>query len=1291
MPTSADPQQVPARAEPTQAPAPAQDQGAAAAVPASAWGLLEDGSFKARLGTGLTIAADLLESGQIDLSTLPNPVPGLALKTATFRRSRLDINADVAVPGLDEAELTVRVNADGDATIRGRASRQLNIPALGNPNISLSLNEEGAISGSVTVGGVDMAPSIPGLAAEGGGTLSINDGKVSGDGNVTLNYRDLGNGTVNFDFGEAGAFSANGTLTITPPFADEITADISGDSAGNLSAEATISTGALSTPIPGLELNGGTITVGYDNGDPSLSVADFTATYRNLGTVTISSASLGRDRRIAGNGGFEVNLPAMDPVVGTLSLANGAVSGSVTLSALDFPDGLPITSGSITGTLSENGTLGFNGTVGVNLGPAGSGALSASYSETGDLAIGAEVDLTVPGLQGAHVSLAYVNGDIEGEAQVPIDTVALPGLGGEVTVRFAEGRWSGETEISYSADNGKLSGTIRVTLAQTEEGSLQVGGGGSVTAQLMPRLAGTLEATILPEGGIDISGAIEVTEPLELFPEKRLDKELFKYSQNIPLWAMLVAVIRVRAGIRAGIGPGVFRNIRVEGSYTIGADEADPTFSISGEMYIPAFAEAYVAFGAGLGLDVVLGSLTGGIEGVATAGVYGAISVVPELNYADGDWSIEGVATMAAGARLTLGLNAWAEIEALFVTVWEREWKLAEHVMSVGPDLALQAKMNYVFGSGEAPELEMTTSDIDTDKLIQDAMPKDGPGPSGAREALKNKAEWKGALKEKREAEMPPEVENAGKPGKPPEPAARSNSGGTQGKPPKSPADPNSQGTAKTTDPSQPETGPGDPTVSEKDAAQRQGTRYPKPVTLKTLDEAPAPTPRTMEQKKEDLRAAAQVAKLAGKTSETTKDLDDYFPKIKQRFQLKDIGYQASSSKGVYLRLKINPEITITEATEEVLLSDDEGDRISDTAFPNTIKGRTKTVSLNTQPVISSKVGVSMSARIGPHHHEGEGTDKLSGATGKFYDSFERHSSRPATMRYVAGHLLSRYLSGKVNPENLFPITAHANSFHDTRVETPIMNWVHTKKFYVDYDLDISIDRKEDSSTGKPIIDATITANAAPLKASDLQQSTANKLPTTVITSKFQEDQSPHDGEMTKKEKDKIRTETDKFKVDTAPDVPKLESEPFTDENTADLQRIETGDMEIFQRPERPSSVKHPISNATHNLFTKLDGFRSATTGAPSVQSICRYVTGKDTSKSLSGIRKIKNLSFGAMLKAYHFWGIAGNAPHQDISELLGELTDRSRELGALKSVNDNVSILDANLDLYLVYKRSGS
>lgn len=1080
MPTQAEPQQVPAtqtQTPETQAP----EQQTQADIPASAWGLLEDGRFKARLGAGLTLAADVLESGEIDLSTTRALLPGVALKTAVFRNNRLDIAADVAVPGLDTTELNIRVSRDGTASIRGRASRQLDIAALGHPEITLSLDETGSVNGQVAIDGADLAPAIAGMTAEGGGTLTLSDGKIGGDGHVRLVYRDLGHGTVDFAFDDTGRFTAGGVLKVTPPFADEITADIAADSAGNLKAAATVTASALSTPIPGLAMTGGTLSIGYENGDPSFAITDFTATYRNLGTVALSTASLGNDRRLAGRGDFVLILPAIEPVVGTLALADGAISGSVTLTASDFPDGLPITSGSITGVLGENGAIDFSGTVGVDLGPAGSGTLSASYGEAGDLSIGAEVDLTVPGLEGGKVQLTYANGDIEGEALVPIDTVALPGLGGAVTVRFAEGRWSGETEIAYSADNGKLSGNIRVTLAQTEDNGLQVGGGGSVTAQLMPKLEGTLEATILPGGGIDISGAIEVTEPLELFPEKRLDKELFKYSQSIPLWAMLVAVIRVRAGIRAGIGPGVFRNIRVEGSYTIGADEADPTFSISGEMYIPAFAEAYVAFGAGLGLDVLLGSLTGGIEGVATAGVYGAISVVPELNYADGDWSIEGVATMAAGARLTLGLNAWAEIEALFVTVWEREWKLAEHVMSVGPDLALQAKMSYVFGSGEAPELEMTTSDIDTDSLIQDAMPKDGPGPSGAREALQNKAEWKGALKEKREAPLPPEAENAGKPGRPPEPARPQRRNG----PPPRQQDP---GDAAPTDVDRLnadilEAGNTDDkvpsAVPEEEAASTQTTRYPGPITLAMLEEAPAPMPRTQAQEREDLAAARQAVKVASRAAADSDALDNFFPAIKKRFGLRSLGYEGDFQKGFRIVGKINPEF-----------SDYQAEPLKSLGLPEKVATAHQTdIDYEAGKVNGEDVSIGMRAYpLGPDHPLGSVPADAQQKTLMKMMPTGAANFPGKENRFIKGHLLNHRIGGPGTEENMFPITDKANQNHNNSIERDVVRWINDERYWVAYTVEIKQKKWKKTTAKDPkdgsdlySINATMHARASVL------------------------------------------------------------------------------------------------------------------------------------------------------------------------------------------------------------------
>lgn len=1080
-PTNTPPQ--PAPPVPASPAAPATDSG----MPASQFGLLENGDFFAKLGPlGFRIPAADLSAKGIDFRDRPQPIPGLRVQKITYRDKKVSLTAELAIPSVADGGFEIKVGTDGKATFRGEVERVIAVPALGNPKLKASLAEDGSIGGSATVTGANLLPkSLKSAEAKGSGSITVANGQMTGGGTIDLAYAKLGAATVNFKFAEGGVFTADGSVRITPPFLNEITGKLAVDENKNLSATVTADITSQTSPLPALKLSAGSITVSYMNGQPGATLTNFGAEYQGLGSISIATATLDKASKIAGDGTFDLTVPMLEKASGTVSLRNGNVSGSLTITADKFPKGLPVKKGSITATLSEQGKIAFAGNVGVDFGPAGSGQLQAAYSEAGLLTIGAEADLKVPGLQPVHVVLVYKEGQIEGEIGVPVNSELLPGLTGNVMVRYKEGLWSGETTLNYSADDGKLSGTVTVTVAQTPEGTLQLGGSGSVTAQIMPRLSGTLTATILPEGGVDVSGAIVVTEPLELFPEKRMDKELFKYSQNIPLWAILVAIIRVRAGVRAGIGPGVFRNIKVEGSYTIGAGEADPSFTISGEMFIPAFIEGYVAFGAGLGLDVVLGSLTGGIEGVATAGLYGAISVVPELSYEGGDWGIEGTATLAAGARLKLGLNAWAEIEALWVTVWEQEWKLAEYVMPVGPDLALQAHMAYKFGQPTPPEIEFKTSDIDTESLISEAMPKDGPAGSGAREALENKAEWKGALKEQKKAAVPPETAAQAKaaetppappakPGKKPGPPAGGAKASGEGanKDPGAAATPGNQParSAAVDDAAKKDTSVSG-SVPESAIPNADTPRYPGPITLAMLDEPPAPMPRTKAQEQEDVDAAKKAVDLASGVASDSDALDNYFPRIKARFGLASLGYEGNFQTGFEVVGQINPSFKITEV-----------ETLTGTGIPGDLqKGHITAVQMQGANLGGDQVGIKMTAMpLGPDHPAGSGPSGQDSLMAMLPTDPNIYGD--ADTRYIRGHLLNDNLGGPGTPNNLFPITAHANSVHHAVIESSVKKWVNDKKYWVSYSIAISGDNSlTQAKAGLNYINSTITAKASVL------------------------------------------------------------------------------------------------------------------------------------------------------------------------------------------------------------------
>ncbi|MEV8467454.1 DNA/RNA non-specific endonuclease [Fluviibacterium sp. DFM31] len=1087
--------------------APAQPD-AAAVGNAALFGLLDNGDFKVNIAGGVTLPATLLQSGEkkkgvftVSPGRFADVVPGLKINEIKFKPprstkstsgARLTLKSSVAIPHVEARSFSVTVNHKGKPSFALKGLKTT-LGAFRSPRISLKLDEAGQLSGAIKIKKTNLIPRNFGKAmkAEGGGEIRLTNGKLSGEVEATkLDYGELAEGTAKMRFGEDGTLSGGGSFTLKAGFLKGVEGAFSIDNASEGGAPAGRFAGTLSAEastfkhgIQGLQLTAGKVTVTYADGKPSGGIEGLEMTYAGLGKASVT-ASIDKNARFKGKGDFDVTVPGIADVKGNWAFRRGKIAGKVTIGKDKFPEGLPVTKGALTAKMDETGKVSFSGKVGVTLGPAGAAELRGSYTEDGRVNLGMTADLTITGLQQARFQVDYIDGDFQGEAEIATDANLLHGLSGKARVTYAKGLWAGTSTIDYEADNGKLKGTVTVNVAQTPEGALQMSGDGKVTAKLMPTLQGSLTAKVYPDGTIDVSGEIVVTDPVPLFDEKKVDKELFKYSQNIPLWAILVAVIRVRAGIRAGIGPGVFRDIKVTGSYTIG-NEGEPSFAISGELFIPAYVEAYVAFGAGLGLDVVLGSLTGGIEGVASAGIYGAISVVPELSYEAGDYKIEGVATMAAGARLKIGLNAWAEVEALWVTVWENDWKLAEWMWNVGPDLALQAKMAYTFGKPEAPTLDFKTSNIDAKSMIQDAMPKDGPKPSGAKEALKNKAEWKGALKKpKPPAPIPPEVsQKATKKAVAPAPAKK--------KPPKKAGPDKSavkkadaQGAAGKGGKSGAAAGaPGDKpdaTVQKKDAPPSTGPRYPKPITLKTLDEPPAPKPRTMEDKKADLKAAGDAVRAVSKSVSDSDALDDRFPAIRQRFGLSSIGYAGDLKKGFDVAIAINPgtAIDVSEALTGTpdLLGRGSAGLQTKIWFK---EGQIQT------PGGSQPAGVKMETEpLGPDHPEGSPA-----AGNTLSKAFEKLPTKgkgdDARQSYIRGHLLGFRLGGPGNrDDNLFPITDHANSLHAAKMEAHIREWVNEKRHWVQYSVEIEAKKKEleqIGSTGRYKIDSVIKTKAAVL------------------------------------------------------------------------------------------------------------------------------------------------------------------------------------------------------------------
>lgn len=743
--------------QPAAAPAPPPAPGAAppgGPTGPAPTGPTETGEFVIGFG-GLRIKKEEIDAAkgkgrfEKDLSSMS--LPGLKVKTlvlnlekASGRVSGGHVTADLDIPfvqPVDRGGVKFTIDRDGKTSLDAKA--KLAIPALNEPKLQLTL-KEGQVAAEATLSAEQLKP--PGLPKlkipEAKVTVGIAGGKLTGSGKVSLEYPDLAKGDFNVGF-EEGEPTGAGKVELTPDYLSGTQAQLQ-IAKGKLEGEVTLPATKLAPPIPGLTISEGTVKLGMSNGQLRGAGEGIAFDYQGLGSGTLSF-SISREQ-LTGGGTLTLSIPGLSEVTGSLSYKAGKLSGKATITPKELPQGLPVKGGAITVLVNERGAISGQGAVRIELFGVGEGALKLGY-ENGVLDLGAEVELNnIPGLETAKVLIGLKDGKFEGSGEIGIAPAKIPGLTGDLLVEYKDDRFSGKTKIGYAKE--KFSGEVEIVLNQDEAGKLAISGSGDVTARLTDWLTGKVHIDVLPDATTKIEGQLKAAD-IELFPEKKGDKELFNISQNIPLWAILVAVIRIRGGVRAGVGPGMLRGVTAEGQFSTGEGE-EPSFSITGELFIPAYAEAYVAFGAGLGLDVVIGSLTGGIEAVGTAGVYGALSAIPEIAYEGGNYSISGEITLAAAAKLKLGLQAWAEVEAFWITVWSQEWKLAEWVWDVGPELALQAKMNYVFGRPEPPTFEFKTSDIDASRLIQDAMPKEGPKGSGAREALQNRADWKGKLQEQR-------------------------------------------------------------------------------------------------------------------------------------------------------------------------------------------------------------------------------------------------------------------------------------------------------------------------------------------------------------------------------------------------------------------------------------------------------------------------------------------------------------------------------------------------------------
>lgn len=336
----------------------------------------------------------------------------------------------------------------------------------------------------------------------------------------------------------------------------------------------------------------------------------------------------------------------------------------------------------------------------------------------------------IPGLKDVQATARADRNDFALETDVGFD---LPKVTGSLHYKYEKGKHSGKGKGKYVG--AKLEGEIEIIMS--EAGRLS--GSGRLEMELFKGLRGAVDVAVDEKRNVKVVGKLTVPGQVELFPEKKYEKNFFSFEKKFPLWGFTIPVIDVNvglfaeihanAGFRAKFGPGVLRNIELTGEF--GTDpEAATEFGLGGEFFLPAGAEVVLILGGGIGLGLAVADITGGIEAQGVAGLYTALTVRPNFKYAGGKYTISGLAELAGVAQVKLGINAFAKVDVgvwLFKgTVWRRDWTLAEWIWNTGLNVALRANISYTLGEDFAPDFSFETGKVDPEALVRDVMPESG-------------------------------------------------------------------------------------------------------------------------------------------------------------------------------------------------------------------------------------------------------------------------------------------------------------------------------------------------------------------------------------------------------------------------------------------------------------------------------------------------------------------------------------------------------------------------------------
>lgn len=245
-----------------------------------------------------------------------------------------------------------------------------------------------------------------------------------------------------------------------------------------------------------------------------------------------------------------------------------------------------------------------------------------------------------------------------------------------------------------------------------------------------------------------------------------------------------------------------------------------------------------------------------------------------------------------------------------------------------------------------------------------------------------------------------------------------------------------------------------------KAAISKENIKDQEPINIADLSKPPVEKKRNIGAKKAHLARVMKLLGVLSKKAKTTDDIEKYFAKIIRRYRLKVLEYAKGEGGKLGIHVKINPDKYFFSCDTNIIVKADDGDESVPT---NLIKNKTKTYnfeSINTASGNKEKhsfsAGSIMTAEyLSFDHPEGKKTSSTELKKPFKYLVSGTLKGKTTEFKYVRGHLLNHHIGGLAIDDNLFPITAKANSDHLSKIETDAKNRVNKKRELVHYKVEV--------------------------------------------------------------------------------------------------------------------------------------------------------------------------------------------------------------------------------------------